>query len=208
MKRAWEWMQFLHKFEFHKCGKLKVDWALQEVDGVQTLALYGSTDNVDWVMNFLCAFAPVWFYRKMPVAIGWAVAWRSVEKEVLEKIRATGAKELRIIAHSYGTGVAAHAGVAIYKELGIKADLIGFGAVRPVIFGMTRKKYLECFNTVRQYCHRGDFVCLCPPLPFYRRLQTIWIGKSRNIFKTNTWHNDYENSEHYLFEGGSWLRKV
>lgn len=56
MKGAWEWMQFLHKFTFHKCGKLKVDWALQEMDGMQTLALYGSTDNMDWLLSVcVCA---------------------------------------------------------------------------------------------------------------------------------------------------------
>lgn len=206
MKGAWEWMQFLHKFTFHKCGKLKVDWALQNVDGVLTLALYGSTDGMDWLLNFLCAFVPIWFWRKMPVAIGWALAWQSIEKKVLEKIRATGTNELRIVAHSYGTGVAAHAGVVIYKELGIRADFIGFGAVKPVMFKATAKKYLKCFKSVTQYCHRGDFVCLCPPLPFYSRLQTTWIGKSRNFFKTGTWHNDYENSSHYEYAGNSWWR--
>lgn len=206
MNHNW-WMRIIKNLDYKKQGKLKVDWCVTDIEGDTVLSFLGSTGIVGWVLDFLCAIFPLWWNKGLPVVIGWDLAWRQVSDSVLEAIKERGCKSLKIICHSYGTGVAAHAGKDIYEKLGIKPSLIGFGCVKPVLFGFVAKKYAKCFSDIKLYCHRGDFVSVCPPLPFARHIaKVIWIGESRNLFKTNKWHNDYDNPSHYMYEGNSWWK--
>lgn len=194
LNRDYEYMRLIDDLSYKKDGKLKVDWTLTQYNGRPTLAFLGSTDKIDWLLNFLCAFIPLWLYKKFLVSVGWAFAWKSIKKSVNEAVSGIENKEkLLIIGHSYGSAMAVFAGEELFHVYGIKAELITFGSVRPILIGV--RYFKKCFSKITQYCHRGDMVCLCPP--FFRRLNTVKIGKSRNIFNTGKWHNDYGNPEHY-----------
>ena len=190
----YKYMELINNTKWTTSKTWKCDYSFDKLENKNCLLFQGSIEKEDWILDFLPLVLPFWLYKKFIVAAGWAIAWKEIKNEVLNKID-KNILDLYIVGHSYGSAMAVLAGEAIkYKYPNINLHLITFGSVKPLMTGV--KHFKKCFVEIKQYCHRGDFVVWLSPF-LWRRLNTIWIGKSKNIFKTNKYHNDYANPEYY-----------
>ena len=78
--------------------------------------------------------------------------------------------------------------------------LVTFGAPKP-LWGRKTKKYIaSCLAYCFQYAHVNDFVPVCIPLPGYRMVNKVKVGKDFCIlkyFKTGEYHCSYGDKSLY-----------
>ena len=184
-----------------------VDWAVRIFKDEKVVRLFfeASTTKRDWINNFNF---PIKIYKKqescLKVARGWGNAYKSCNDEIMNLLIAVSDDyadyEVQIAGWSYGGAMAVLAAEDFYYRTGKQASVYTFGAPKP-IWGRKCHKYVSsCVKEAKQYAHVNDCVPLCPPLPGYKMIKKVKIGKGFNIFKLfkpDIYHLIYGNSELY-----------
>lgn len=183
---------------------LDVQWTVKLAGGVPYLAFQGSCSWLDWLHDFCFLVKP---YKnqehKMLVHAGFARCWKSCNDEVMAKFigLCSISKERPVITgHSMGGALSVLAAEDFAYRTGIKPIVPTFGAPK-VAWGKKTKEYLESRADFLMFAQRNDPVPRCPPLPGYKRLNTIEIGEKFNFFKMafnpNKWHQLYGEGGEY-----------
>jgi hypothetical protein len=204
--RPEELFNLIKKTKFEKVGD-DVDFAVLAFPEEKTVRLIfeESASNRDWQNNFNFPIKPyknqqntLWFAR------GWARAYKSANDLIMEKLIEAQTNnpdyKVEICGWSYGGAISLLAAEDFYFRTKTKADVITFGAPKP-LFGRKTKNYvLSCCENVQQFAHRCDVVTLCVPFPGYKMLNKIKVGKWNlfNFFKPNIYHCCYGDKDLYL----------
>ena len=184
-----------------------VDWAVKVFcdENVVRLLFEPSTTKRDWINNFNF---PIKIYKKqescLRVARGWGNAYKSCNDEIMEHFikvcEVYPGYDIQIAGWSYGGAMAVIAAEDFYYRTGKKASVYTFGAPKPLWGRKCWRYVMSCVKDVKQYAHVNDCVPLCVPLPGYKMLKKVKIGKGFNIFKLfkpDIYHLIYGNSELY-----------
>lgn len=168
------------------------------------LSFQGSRTKRDWQNNFNF---PRKIYKRqescMKVARGWGDSYKSCNDIIMSELIELSDKHpsipVLIIGHSLGGVMALLAAEDFHFRTGKYANVITFGAPKP-LFGLNSKRYVEeCCGTVKQYCHVHDIVPKLPPLG-YHRVDTTKIGddtwKIWELFKIE-YHMSYGDPKLY-----------
>lgn len=188
--------------EYYK-SSFDLDW-LVEVDDEEKkirLLFQPSISIKDWIVNII-GFIPV---MKFPFMYCWG--WKKVYDdcsvfiilEVGRQLKKHPGYTLEISGHSYGGAMSIIAAIDIGKIIGIKSDVITFGAPKP-LFLFTSKLLSKIYiNSITQYAHRSDIVTYMPPFLGYHNVKVKRVGKFsfKGLFDPFTYHMDYGNPELY-----------
>lgn len=203
----WDLYDYILGNEYIKSGD-DVDWNISIFESEKKIRLIFAPSNSkrDWINNFTF---PIKIYKKQEnkfyVASGWGNAWKSCNDEImstLEKAVFTHIDySVEIDGYSYGGAMALLAAEDFNYRMKFKADVITFGAPKP-LFGKKTQKYFEsCCNSVKQFAHVNDCVTLCPPLIGYTRIRTDKLGDNFcliELFHPDKWHQIYGKKELYI----------
>ena len=206
-KNPAEYFNLIKSTEFITSGD-DVDWAVVVSDQEKIIRLIfeESTSKRDWINNFNF---PIKIYKKqescLRVARGWGNAYKSCNDVIMEAmIKAVNEHpdyDCEILGWSYGGAMAVIASEDFYFRTKIRADIITFGAPKP-LWGRKCHRYVtSCVNNVWQFAHINDCVPLCPPLPGYKMLKKCKIGSGFSLiklFKPNIYHLIYGDKELYF----------
>ena len=163
-----------------------------------------SNGKRDWVNNFNFPIKPyknqknvLWYAR------GWAKAYKTANDEIMNKLIATYKEypgyDVEICGWSYGGAMSLIAVEDFYFRTGVKCVVTTFGGPKPLFGFKTRKTVLKCCKEINQYCHRNDIVPFMVPLPGYKMLKKVKVGKWKlfGIFKPNIYHCCYGDASLY-----------
>ncbi len=167
-----------------------VQWRVwvDDKEEVVRLIFEESSGKVDWKNNLKF---PVKLYKKqkscLKVAKGWGDAYKSCNDEIMAKFIAEVFShedyKIEICGWSYGGAMSLLAAEDFHYRTTYKANVITFGAPKPLWGKKTQNYVRSCVNEVKQYTHVNDCVPLMPPLPGYKRLVTNKIGGKTDFFK-------------------------
>lgn len=188
--------------DYNKSG-FDLDW-LVEVDNDEKkvrLLFCPSNSAKDWIVN-IGGFLP---YISFPfvMCFGWKHVFDECKKQIMEefirKINDNKCYEIEICGHSYGGAESIIAAIELYKQTKIKANVITFGAPRPMIGFLSALMVRFCVKSIIQYAHWSDCVTYCPPLIGYHNVKTKRLGKFNfiNLFKPNIYHMIYDDETLY-----------
>lgn len=188
--------------EYNKSG-YDLDWKI-EVDReekVIRLLFQPSMSTKDWVVNIL-GFLPV---LKFPYAFtyGWKKVFDSCKvlilEELVRKINKHKGYTVEVSGHSYGGAMAVIAALELNKQTQIKANVVTFGAPKPLFLCLSMLIARRKLGNVTQYAHRSDIVTYMPPLIGYHNVKTVWLGEFhfKWLFDPWTYHLSYTNEELY-----------
>ena len=190
--KPWELFEEIKRTEYTKSGD-SVDWAVKVYpeEKLVRLLFEESADDRDWKNNFDFPIKPykqqentLWFAR------GWGNAYKSCNDEIMEKLIKTYTDDLKkdgysveVCGWSYGGAMAVLAAEDFNYRTGNKAGVVTFGAPKPLWGRKTWEYVRSCVAYAVQYAHVNDVVTLCIPLPGYRMIQKVKVGKDFCIFK-------------------------
>ncbi len=200
--KPWDLYSHIWSAEYNESG-FDIDWKV-EVDSEEKkvrLLFKPSDSDKDWLVNIL-GFLPV-FKRPLFYTMGWKIAFDSVKllifEELLREINLHKGYGVEICGHSYGGAMSIDAGIELYRKAGIKADVITFGAPKPLFLLWSRFYARHCLNTVTQYRHKSDCITYLPPFIGYHNIKSDWLEKFslKNLFKPWIYHAIYNDREIY-----------
>ena len=200
--KPWDLYSHIWSIDYNVSG-FDVDWKV-EVDSEEKkvrLLFKPSDSDRDWLVNIL-GFLPV-FKCPLFFTMGWKLAFDSVKvlifEELIREINLHKDFGVEICGHSYGGAMSVDAGIELYRQTRIKADVITFGAPKPLFLLWSRLAARHCLGTVVQYRHKSDCVPYLPPFIGYHNVKSKWLGKFsvRNLFKPQVYHVIYGNKEIY-----------
>ena len=95
-----------------------------------------------------------------------------------------------VAGHSYGGAVAVICGVYLRRMLGIRPDLVTFGAPKTLVLLASKTLARGCFRRVFQYAHRSDLVPRMPPLPGFWHVKRVPLGTFglKGLFRLQEYH--------------------
>lgn len=200
--KPWELYNHIWQTEYRKSG-FDLDWQI-ELDNSEKkirVLFQPSTSTKDWVVNIL-GFLPVLrgclFY-----CFGWKKVYDQVNalimNELMYEINHHTDYTVEVCGHSYGGAMSINCAIAIYEQTGVKADVVTFGAPRP-LFYLWSKLIAKCkLGKVTQYAHWSDIVTYMPPLLGYHNVTVNRIGKLsfKGLFKPGVYHLSYDKEELY-----------
>jgi hypothetical protein len=206
--KPWELYEEIKKTKYTKSGD-SVDWAVKVYPDEKLIRLLfeESTEDRDWRNNFDFPIKPykqqdntLWFAR------GWGNAYKSCNDEIMEKLTKTfyelkdQSYTVEVCGWSYGGAMALLAAEDFCYRTGYLPGVVTFGAPKP-LWGRKTKKYVaSCLAYCFQYAHVNDFVPVCIPLPGYRMVNKVKVGKDFCIlkyFKTGEYHCSYGDKSLY-----------
>ena len=187
----------------HKIG-LDLDYGIEVIGGRVYLCLDGSNSFSDWVYDFMF---PRKVYKNqtahMVVHRGFAKVWKSgndqIITELVEACRLNNESHPVIVGHSMGGALALFAAEDLFFRSGIKAEVYTFGAPKVCGDKKTAEYIKSCCHLIKEYEHKNDVVCLCPPLPWFYHVSPVKIGvfSFKDIFRFNYNHHRYDVEEDY-----------
>lgn len=158
-----------------------VDWTVLESGSRTYLLFRGSNSDTDWRNNF-DFWAKVYKNQESPMLChrGFGRAYRScndvVMSALIEAQERTGCAVV-MCGHSFGGAMALLAAEDFFWRTGIRADVVTFGAPRCLVGRRTLEYVRSCCGEVTQYAHRNDIVPMLPPIPCYRHVRRVDVGK-------------------------------
>lgn len=199
--KAWELYHKIWHSDYLK-GRMDLDWLLEADSGSRTLrVLFQPTHSLlDWAVNSLavipCPALPLFY------ALGWYLVFRCNRKKILDAVLAVlmenncygrdGKLRWRVVVagHSYGGAVAVICGVYLRRMLGIRPDLVTFGAPKTLVLLAGKTLARGCFRRVFQYAHRSDLVPRMPPLPGFWHVKRVPLGtfSLKGLFRLQEYH--------------------
>ncbi len=206
--KPWELYSLIGNIDYRKSG-FDLDWQTEVYEDIKTIRLYFkcSTTWKDWLINIL-GFIPIPRLvkgRLIFFCMGWKKVFDGCSDLILNSVINLNFLypdyKIEICGHSYGGAMSIIAGIELFKRCGLKADIITFGAPRPLFLFWSKLMAKTCVGEVIQYAHRSDFITLCPPLPFYHNVRIKKIGKLnlRDMFtRCSDIHTSYGDKELYI----------
>lgn len=188
--------------EYRKSG-FDLDWCIEVDDKEEKIRMLfqPTTTNKDWFINF-AGFIPVF---KFPLFFCWG--WKKVfdgcknliMSELIRNINQYSNYTVEICGHSYGGAISTIAGIELYKQTKIRANIITFGSPRPLFFLWSKFVSRLYLGNVKYYAHRSDIVTYCPPLIGFHNPKTTRLGKFslKNLFDPYTFHTIYSDASIY-----------
>lgn len=208
--KPWELFDEIKRTEYTKSGDC-VDWAVKvyPAEKLVRLLFEESSDDRDWKNNFDFPIKPykqqentLWFAR------GWGNAYKSCNDEIMAKLIETYTDELKaqgytveVCGWSYGGAMAVLAAEDFNYRTGNKPGIVTFGAPKP-LWGRKTWHYINtCLEYAVQYAHVNDVVPLCIPLPGYRMVNKVKVGKGfciLKLFNAEKYHCMYGDKSLYV----------
>lgn len=207
--KPWELYEEIKKTDYTKSGD-SVDWAVKVYpeEKLVRLLFEESTEDRDWKNNFDFPIKPykqqentLWFAR------GWGNAYKSCNDEIMAKLIETFSDKLKaegysveVCGWSYGGAMSLLAAEDFNYRTGIKPGVVTFGAPKPLWGKKTQKYVASCLAYCFQYAHVNDFVTVCIPLPGYKMVNKVNVGKGFCLFKyfkTGEYHCSYGDKTLY-----------
>lgn len=200
--KPYELYNHLHSISYNVSG-FDVDWQIEVNDEEKKVFLFFkcSDSNEDWIVNIL-GFLPI-FRFPLFYTMGWKVAFNYVRNIIFEKLMVAinnhKGYSVEICGHSYGGAMSVVAGIQLYKETGIKANITTFGAPRPLFFIYSKFLSKLFLGKVEQYAHKSDFITYCPPLIGYHNVTVKKLGKFsiKGLFNAEYYHCCYGDKSIY-----------
>lgn len=121
-------------------------------------------------------------------------------EEVVREYNTHKGYTVEICGHSYGGAMSVIAGIELYKQTRIKADVITFGSPMPLFLFTSKLIARYSLSTVTQYAHRSDIVTYVPPFIGYHNVKIVRLGKFsiKNIFNPSVYHMIYDDESLYV----------
>lgn len=196
----------LRNVNYHTSEYRKLDWCI-EVDHIEhkiRVMFEESHQPIDWFFNFLFILIPAiiggcpyWF------SCGWWFSWNSAKEVVIHNVMTEWENypdyDIEVCGYSFGGAIAQICGVEIFERMGIKPDLVTFGAPKPFFGLWSYFMAKRCFKSITKYAHWNDIVTYCIPLPCYHGLKNIRLGKFslKGLFDPCTYHQIYGDEDIY-----------
>lgn len=195
-------------FKFIKQTKYKtvgydVQYAIFSLEKETLIIWEESTSKEDWKTNFDFPIRPyknqqntLWYHR------GWAKAYKSARDEFLKDIAdCSNTENFRIYGWSYGGAMSQISAEDVkFHYPNSHIEVVTFGSPNP-LFGRKTKKFVKsCIADCKQYANRNDLVTVMPPLPGYKQVNKIKVGKKFNLiefFKPKIYHANYDDESIY-----------
>ncbi len=203
--KPWELFDLIWKIDYNESG-FDIDWRVMVFEDEKKIRLFfqPSSSIKDWIVN-IAGFLPIF---KFPLfyTMGWKLAFNSVKSLILEElIRTINMNKgftVEICGHSYGGAMSIDAGIELYKKTRIKADIITFGAPKPLFLFYSKLLAKLFLGKVTQYAHWSDCVTYCPPLIGYHNVKVKRLGKFKikDLFHPEIYHTIYDEESLYLEE--------
>ena len=182
------------------------NWCVRVIHDEKTIYVSTecSTTIRDWIFNLLFFLIPQvrrWYVYF--TCFGWQTAFKSckeiVMNEVLLAMNTFPDYKVVCVGHSYGGAASVLVGIEIFFAAGKKADLVTFGAPKPLFSIITRYITRLFFNKVTQYAHKCDIVSYMPPLLGYWNVKVIRLGKFslKGLFHPEIYHQCYDDESLY-----------
>ena len=203
--KPWELYKHIWNVEYVKSG-FDFDWRIEVDDTEHKIRLLFAPSNSvkDWIVN-IGGFTPVlkgglvycYGWKEVFDRTKWPILW-----EVVHELHEHKGYTVEISGHSYGGAEAINAAIELYKRMGIKADVITFGAPRPLFLLYSKIIARFCIRSITQYAHWSDIVTFCPPFLGYHNIKVHRLGKFtlKGLFKPEVYHLSYGEPKVYGIE--------
>lgn len=205
--KPWELWQHLRSAEYHTSEYCKLDWNIEIDDENKKIrAIFQeSRQPIDWILNFVFMLIPA-IIGGTPYnfSLGWWISWCSAKELVMHNIMSEWEKhndyDIQVCGYSFGGAIAQICGIEIFERMGIKSELITFGAPKPLFGLWTKFLTRRCFTEITQYANWSDIVTWCIPLIGYHGTKIKRLGKfslKKLLFDAPNQHQIYSNVDFY-----------
>lgn len=192
------------KYGQYKTAGLDVQYKIEldEPSKKIYLLFQSSQSKTDWKINFTF---PAKVYKrqknKFLVHYGYVKAWRSCNDTIIKELESVFIKHpdytIVVSGWSYGGAISVLAAEDIRFRLGIKPELITYGAPKILYFNFTKKYFLSCVSFCVQFAQYNDLVPHLPPAFYIHHINKMEIGEELKIkellFNSGYYHCNYEN---------------
>lgn len=204
--QPYDLFKLIWKTKYNKSG-FDLDWKVLVSDDEKKIRLMfqPSMSVKDWFINISGFFAILKLvkFRLFFICSGWKIVFDGcadlIMNEVIKVYEQNPDYSIEVCGHSYGGAMSIIAGLEVFKRIGVKPDIVTFGAPMTLFLFISKWLSRTCFNEVKQYVHKSDLVAYCPPFLGYHHSKVVWLGKFKikDFFNPVYSHMTYGDKDLY-----------